>query len=306
MPASIRPEKSSEWWQQVASWLYDTSHVTMRYSVTYDGVALEHLSPGTRGIVLLLLYLVIDKYDVRPLIIDQPEENLDPKSVFEELVPHFREARRRRQVVIVTHNPTSSSTRMPTKSSSPRRSDDQKSGCHRSATRAAHWKIRRSGTRSATSSKAASEHSWTASVAIVCTGTALSKNNLTLLRRHREIPHQRLAPSNARTSHLLGGYRIRFRMDTKWDESSVNCDNSRPPTGRTAIPERPIRQRLASNTPKTERSATEPTVASPSDRLPLLHSASRVQSDSPRRGSLNMPDWVGDADPSSLHASALS
>jgi len=49
-------------------------------------------------------YLVIDKHDRRPLIIDQPEENLDPKSVFDELVPHFREARRRRQVIIVTHN----------------------------------------------------------------------------------------------------------------------------------------------------------------------------------------------------------
>ena len=42
--------------------------------------------------------------DQRPLIIDQPEENLDPNSVFEELVPHFREARHRRQVIVVTHN----------------------------------------------------------------------------------------------------------------------------------------------------------------------------------------------------------
>jgi ABC-type cobalamin/Fe3+-siderophores transport system ATPase subunit len=76
----------------------------MRYNITYDGVAIEQVSPGTRGIVLLLLYLVIDKHDLRPLIIDQPEENLDPQSVFEELVPHFREARRRRQVIIVAHN----------------------------------------------------------------------------------------------------------------------------------------------------------------------------------------------------------
>src|SRR5438034_5745995 len=57
-----------------------------------------------RGIVLLLLYLAIDRRDRRPLIIDQPEENLDPKSVFDELVPHFREARKRCQVIIVTHN----------------------------------------------------------------------------------------------------------------------------------------------------------------------------------------------------------
>jgi len=54
--------------------------------------------------VLLLLYLAIDRQDRRPLIIDQPEENLDPNSIFEELVPHFREARKRRQVIVVTHN----------------------------------------------------------------------------------------------------------------------------------------------------------------------------------------------------------
>jgi ABC-type cobalamin/Fe3+-siderophores transport system ATPase subunit len=65
----------------------------------------ERLSPGTRGIVLLLVYLAIDKQDLRPLLIDQPEENLDPKSVFDDLVPYFREARKRRQVIIVTHNP---------------------------------------------------------------------------------------------------------------------------------------------------------------------------------------------------------
>jgi energy-coupling factor transporter ATP-binding protein EcfA2 len=41
---------------------------------------------------------------MRPLVIDQPEENLDPKSIFEELVPQFRAARKRRQVVMVTHN----------------------------------------------------------------------------------------------------------------------------------------------------------------------------------------------------------
>jgi len=104
MPSTIPPGKVSEWLQQLATWLYSTRHIEMRYGVTYDGVAIEHWSPGTRGIVLLLLYLVIDKHDRRPLLIDQPEENLDPKSVFDELVPHFREARRRRQVVIVTHN----------------------------------------------------------------------------------------------------------------------------------------------------------------------------------------------------------
>ena len=47
--------------------------------------------------MVLLLYLAIDRKDDRPLIIDQPEENRDPKSVFDELVERFREARLQRQ-----------------------------------------------------------------------------------------------------------------------------------------------------------------------------------------------------------------
>ena len=37
-------------------------------------------------------------------MIDQPEENLDPKSIFEELVARFRKEKLRRQIIIVTHN----------------------------------------------------------------------------------------------------------------------------------------------------------------------------------------------------------
>lgn len=65
---------------------------------------IRKLSPGTRGVVLLLLYLALDDADDRPLIIDQPEENLDPKSVFDELVWLFITAKTKRQVIIVTHN----------------------------------------------------------------------------------------------------------------------------------------------------------------------------------------------------------
>lgn len=104
MPAATDRAQRRHWEQSVATWLYDTSHIEVQYSVCYNNTAIEKLSPGTRGIVLLLLYLVLDRADRRPLIVDQPEENLDPQSVFSELVPHFREARTRRQVIVVTHN----------------------------------------------------------------------------------------------------------------------------------------------------------------------------------------------------------
>ncbi|MBW1787465.1 MAG: hypothetical protein JRK53_12705 [Deltaproteobacteria bacterium] len=53
---------------------------------------------------MLVFYLFIDKGDI-PLIVDQPEENLDNQSVFELLVPCIKKVKKRRQLIIVTHNP---------------------------------------------------------------------------------------------------------------------------------------------------------------------------------------------------------
>lgn len=97
-------ESKKHWSDQVSAWLYSTDHVEVSYGLQYEGLDIEQLSPGTRGIVLLLLYLSIDVDDELPLIIDQPEENLDPKSIFQELVGRFKEAKTRRQIIIVTHN----------------------------------------------------------------------------------------------------------------------------------------------------------------------------------------------------------
>lgn len=92
------------WSKRFAQWLFSTDHISIHYEIEYDGVDIRKLSPGTRGIVLLLLYLALDDSDNRPLVIDQPEENLDPKSVFDELVHLFIEAKAHRQVIMVTHN----------------------------------------------------------------------------------------------------------------------------------------------------------------------------------------------------------
>lgn len=97
-------DQYQQWVVDLGRWLYSTDHVRVQYSIEYEGVPIAQLSPGTRGIVLLLLYLALDLEDSRPLIVDQPEENLDPKSVFSELVALFRDARLRRQVIIITHN----------------------------------------------------------------------------------------------------------------------------------------------------------------------------------------------------------
>jgi DNA repair exonuclease SbcCD ATPase subunit len=93
-----------EWEREISHWLYGVGHIRVVYSLEYDGLNVERLSPGSRGIVLLLLYLAVDISETDPLIIDQPEENLDPRSVYTELVKLFQTASDRRQIIMITHN----------------------------------------------------------------------------------------------------------------------------------------------------------------------------------------------------------
>jgi predicted ATPase len=86
-------------------WMYSTDHIGATYKIKYGDTSLENLSPGTRGIALLVLYLLMDEDDRRPLIIDQPEGNLDNSSIYLQLVPYIRRAEENRQIILVTHNP---------------------------------------------------------------------------------------------------------------------------------------------------------------------------------------------------------
>jgi ABC-type lipoprotein export system ATPase subunit len=84
--------------------LFGLEYIQSRYTLNVGGRDLESLSPGERGMLLLVFYLLVDQGDV-PLIIDQPEENLDNQSVFKLLVPCIKNVRKRRQIILVTHNP---------------------------------------------------------------------------------------------------------------------------------------------------------------------------------------------------------
>ena len=91
--------------QDFDDWLYHTKYYNISYSIKFNDIELNNLSPGLKGVALLILFLELDKEDRRPILIDQPEENLDNRSVYNTLVKYFRNAKKRRQVMIVTHNP---------------------------------------------------------------------------------------------------------------------------------------------------------------------------------------------------------
>ena len=67
-------------------------------------VELDKLSKGLKAVIILELYLKYQDSNY-PIIIDQPEDDLDSKSVSRALVNFLRDKRRERQIIIATHSP---------------------------------------------------------------------------------------------------------------------------------------------------------------------------------------------------------
>ena len=86
------------------NYLFTLGFLENNYQLKQGDKELEQLSPGERGALLLVFYLLLDKNDI-PLVIDQPEDNLDNHSVATVLVPFIRAAKKKRQIIMVTHNP---------------------------------------------------------------------------------------------------------------------------------------------------------------------------------------------------------
>jgi len=66
------------------------------------------LSLGQKVVAMLSFILGYSEYseDYRPLIIDQPEDNLDNQYIYKNLVTQLRLLKEKRQVIIATHNAT--------------------------------------------------------------------------------------------------------------------------------------------------------------------------------------------------------
>lgn len=71
--------------------------------MTSDGDQLSEMSPGKKGLVLLELLIELER-DNCPILIDQPEDDLDNRSIYEELRRFIRNSKKRRQIIVVTHN----------------------------------------------------------------------------------------------------------------------------------------------------------------------------------------------------------
>lgn len=69
----------------------------------FGGFERSGMSAGKRALAGLTL-LLSDESNIGPLVVDQPEDDLDSRSITEAIVPYLRNAKTKRQVVIVSHN----------------------------------------------------------------------------------------------------------------------------------------------------------------------------------------------------------
>jgi ABC-type lipoprotein export system ATPase subunit len=106
-----RPKSDLEWQlksrvkrEELYDFVFGLDYLHPHYALTFNDKQIAQLSPGERGAALLIFYLLVDRSDI-PILLDQPEENLDNATVSRLLVPAIRKARNRRQVIVVTHNP---------------------------------------------------------------------------------------------------------------------------------------------------------------------------------------------------------
>lgn len=68
----------------------------------------REVSLGQKVVAMLSFVLGYSDYieDYRPLIVDQPEDNLDSQYIYKNLVAQLRETKKKRQIIIATHNAT--------------------------------------------------------------------------------------------------------------------------------------------------------------------------------------------------------
>lgn len=95
--------KNSYTSQNVANEFFTQNWFSLSYQLKYQGDLFNMMSEGKQAFVILKLLL--DFSDKKcPILIDQPEDSLDNRAIFQELVEYIKTKKKERQIILVTHN----------------------------------------------------------------------------------------------------------------------------------------------------------------------------------------------------------
>ncbi len=99
----VRKENYDKWFELMLTRISDTADLTLLRSDGSEAGSFQKgdLSTGQKNTAVLSLLLA---RGAGPVLIDQPEDELDSEFLYKELVPLFRSAKQNRQLIIVTHN----------------------------------------------------------------------------------------------------------------------------------------------------------------------------------------------------------
>ena len=96
--------KSSYEIDNVTKEFFTTNWFVIGYKVTYQDDSFASMSEGKKAFVILKLLLDFSKKEC-PILLDQPEDSLDNRAIYKELVEYIKAKKKTRQIIIVTHNP---------------------------------------------------------------------------------------------------------------------------------------------------------------------------------------------------------
>jgi len=110
-PASIKDQRFAkhiadlppEALDRLALW-FPEDFLEVQYSTTGNGQRFRSIWEGSPGQKTAALLAFLLSYGDEPLILDQPEDDLDNHLIYNLIVNQLREVKHRRQVIVVTHN----------------------------------------------------------------------------------------------------------------------------------------------------------------------------------------------------------
>lgn len=89
---------------EVAENIFTYNPFMIEYNINYQGDDLADMSEGKTAFVILRMLLDFSTNEY-PILIDQPEDDLDNRAIFDDLVTYLRNKKIQRQIILVTHNP---------------------------------------------------------------------------------------------------------------------------------------------------------------------------------------------------------
>lgn len=98
---SLKSQSSN---QDLATRFFSDTLFKIKFDVNYQGDTIDSMSEGKKAFIILKMLLDFSN-DQFPIMIDQPEDDLDNRAIYHELAKYVKNKKKERQIILVTHNP---------------------------------------------------------------------------------------------------------------------------------------------------------------------------------------------------------